>query len=118
MGLEAIGLALGASGASAATVGAMAVGTAATTGASLVMGSQQNKAQKSATAQAKTQADAQAKAADEATNRANQRRPNTSAAVDAASLLGKGGASGTMLTGPQGVDASALNLGRNTLLGQ
>ncbi|CAN7502233.1 hypothetical protein LJR074_003485 [Acidovorax sp. LjRoot74] len=100
--------------ATAIMAGAAVAGTAI----SAINGQQQKKAQQSAQTQAKTQADAQAKAADEATNRANQRRPNTSAAVDAASLLGKGGASGTMLTGPQGVDASALNLGRNTLLGQ
>ena len=58
-----------------------------------------------------------AKAADEATNSANQKRANTAGILDAAAQSGKAGASGTMLTGPQGIDPNLLNLGKTTLLG-
>lgn len=79
--------------------------------------------ERAADAQSKAQNEAHAnaakaeKSADEATNRANQKRPDTMAILDAAAQSGKGGASGTMLTGSQGIDPSALNLGKNTLLG-
>jgi hypothetical protein len=39
------------------------------------------------------------------------------AILDAATQAGKGGASGTMLTGSQGIDPNLLSLGKNTLLG-
>lgn len=55
--------------------------------------------------------------AQQATNRANQKKPDVAGILDAASQSGKAGASGTMLTGPQGIDPAALNLGKNTLLG-
>lgn len=74
-------------------------------------------AQKKAQNEARANAVKQEKAADEATNRVNQKRPDTMAILDSAAQAGKGGASGTMLTGPQGVDPAALNLGKNTLLG-
>lgn len=73
-------------------------------------------AEKSAS-QAQANAEKQAKAADEATNRANTKRADTGAALDSATQAGKAGASGTMLTGPQGIDPAALNLSKNTLLG-
>jgi predicted ATP-dependent serine protease len=73
--------------------------------------------QESAQNQAKASALKQEKAADEATNRANAKSPNTSAILDQAMQSGKGGASGTMLTGPQGIDPSTLSLGKSTLLG-
>ncbi len=50
-------------------------------------------------------------------------RANTVAAFNvlkaeyAAAQAGRGGPSGTMLTGPQGVSPDALQLGRTTLLG-
>jgi BioD-like phosphotransacetylase family protein len=50
-------------------------------------------------------------------NRANQRRPDTQAAMANAEMATGGGASGTMLTGPQGIDPQQLALGKNTLLG-
>lgn len=50
-------------------------------------------------------------------NRANQRRPDTQAAMENAAMAGGAGGSGTMLTGPQGVDPNQLALGKNTLLG-
>lgn len=74
---------------------------------------QQNNAQD----QAKQNALKQEKAADEATNRANQKKPDTMSIMDAATQAGKAGVSSTMLTGPQGIDMSALQLGKNTLLG-
>ena len=80
-------------------------------------GQEQKKAAEKASQQAEANAKKQEKAADEATNRANQKRADTGAALDAASQSGKAGASGTMLTGPQGIDPAALNLSKNTLLG-
>ena len=59
----------------------------------------------------------QLKQAQEATNKTNQKRPDTAGVLAAAQQAGKSGASGTMLTGSQGVDPSALSLGKNTLLG-
>ena len=50
-------------------------------------------------------------------NKANQRRPDTQAAMADATMAGSGGGSGTMLTGPQGIDPQQLALGKNTLLG-
>lgn len=70
-----------------------------------------------AAAESKALMDKQLKSADENMNRALQKRPNTSRIVDEAAQAGKAGASGTMLTGSQGVDASTLQLGRSTLLG-
>lgn len=56
--------------------------------------------------------------AEMAANRANQKRPDTRSILDAARQAGKSGVSGTMLTGPAGVDPALLSLGKNTLLGQ
>lgn len=86
-------------------------------GVSYENGQKQAAAQRSAQAQAKAAADKQAQLADEANNRANQKSPDTVGAMSSAQQSGKAGASGTMLTGPSGVDPSALNLGKNTLLG-
>jgi len=80
-------------------------------------GQEQKKAAEQASQQAQANAQKQEKAADEATNRANTKRADTGAALSAATQAGKSGASGTMLTGPQGIDPTALNLGKNTLLG-
>lgn len=73
--------------------------------------------QRSAQRAAQRNAEATAKASDEANNRANQKSPNVLGALGAAMMSGKGGVSGTMLTGSQGVDPGALSLGRSTLLG-
>ena len=72
---------------------------------------------KKASQQAQANALKQEKAADEANNRANQKKADPLAALNAAELSSRGGQSGTMLTGPQGVDFDALNLERSTLLG-
>lgn len=87
-------------------------------GASAYSADKQAKAQKSAQRKAQEQMEKQAKSADEANNRVNQRKPNVAGALLAAQSGGRQGLSGTMLTGPQGVDQSTLVLGRNTLLGQ
>lgn len=50
-------------------------------------------------------------------NRANQRQPDTMAILSQTGQAAAGGASGTMLTGPMGIDPSQLALGKNTLLG-
>lgn len=50
-------------------------------------------------------------------NRANQKRPDTMAILSQTEQAAAGGASGTMLTGPMGIDPSQLALGKNTLLG-
>jgi hypothetical protein len=55
--------------------------------------------------------------ADEANNKANSKAPDIMALMSANALAGKAGQSGTMLTGPSGVDPSLLTLGKSTLLG-
>lgn len=55
--------------------------------------------------------------ADRANNAANARSPDTAAMMASNLAAGKQGASGTMLTGPGGVDPSQLTLGRSSLLG-
>ena len=78
---------------------------------------EQKKSQESAQEQARKNALKQEKSSDEANNRVNQKSADTTGALAAAQQAGKSGASGTMLTGTQGVDQSALNLGKSTLLG-
>lgn len=94
--------------------GAAVAGTAY----SIYNGQQQLSVQKKGQQQALTQANASATAADQAMNKANQKRPDVSAILDAATQSGRAGVSGTMLTGAQGVDPSSMSLGRSTLLGQ
>ena len=55
--------------------------------------------------------------ADRANNAANARSPDTAAMMASNLAAGKQGASGTMLTGPGGVDPSQLTLGKSSLLG-
>ena len=107
------------SGAISATtlLAATAVTAAATVGASIYSGRKQEKQARAAADQAQRNADTQAKAAEEATNKAEQKPANAAARLDEAALAGKAGMSGTMLTGPQGIDPSQLMLGKNTLLG-
>ena len=102
---------------SGATTAVMAAAAVVGTAYSIYNGQQQASAQKSAQQQAADQANKQAKAAEEATNRANQKQPDTSAILSAAMQAGKSGQSGTMLTGPTGVQGSDLTLGKSTLLG-
>ena len=72
---------------------------------------QKNQAKDAANA-AQQQAQQAEQQADMQFNRANQRRAN-----DAGTMPGGAGNS-TLLTGPGGIDPSALTLGKNTLLGQ
>ena len=74
-------------------------------------------AQQAANATAIDAATKQASAADQATNRANAKVPDIASMLSENVLNAKGGQSGTMLTGPQGVDPNALLLGKKTLLG-
>ena len=55
--------------------------------------------------------------ADVAMNRANGKQPDVGGLYSRNAMDAKGGASGTMLTGPQGVDPKTLLLGKTTLLG-
>lgn len=84
---------------------------------SAMQGSDQADAAKKSMQQAQANADRTAAQADQDFNRANQKRPDAAAILSAAQQSGKQGASGTMLTGPQGVDPSTLALGKSTLLG-
>lgn len=59
----------------------------------------------------------QADQADQAINRANGRAPDITGLMSQNELNAKGGQSGTMLTGPQGVDPTTLLLGKKSLLG-
>ena len=74
-------------------------------------------AQAAASAQATTNAKNQADQADQANNRANGKQPDIAGMSSSNAMAAKGGQSGTMLTGAQGVDPNALSLGKSTLLG-
>lgn len=87
----------------------------ASTATSIYSAQKQEKQAKSAAAQAQANALKQEQAAQQDFNRANQKNPDTLAILDAATQSGRAGASGTMLTGPQGADPGML--GKTTLLG-
>lgn len=96
-----------------AAVAAAVIGT----GVSYASAQRSASMQEAGMRQAQKNADAQAAQADQAANAANRKKPDTSAIMDAAMSAGKQGSYGTMLTGPGGVDTSALNLGKTSLLG-
>lgn len=73
--------------------------------------------QRKAQAEAKGAAEKQQASAEQNINRANAKSPDTGAILSAATQAAKGGAAGTMLTGPSGVNQADLNLGKSTLLG-
>jgi len=73
--------------------------------------------QEQAQQQQLTQAKEAASTSQQNINKANQRRPNTQAIMADTQMASGAGASGTMLTGPQGIDPQQLALGKNTLLG-
>ena len=104
---------------SGATTAAYVIGGAmlASTAYSAYAGNKADQQQRSAQRQSLAQAEASASAADQANNKVNQKRPDIAGALSAALQSGKAGASGTMLTGPGGVDPAALQLGKSTLLG-
>ena len=99
---------------SAVQIGALAVGAVSAASQYDASRRQKNQAKDAANAaqQQAQQAQREAQQADMQFNRANQRRAN-----DAGTMPGGAGNS-TLLTGPGGVDPSALTLGKNTLLGQ
>lgn len=96
-----------------ATIGAALLGAVV----SKVQGDKQAKAMEQATQQSQTQADKLYAQQDQATNKANAKQPNTAAMQSQNQVEGQQGQSGTMLTGPLGVDPNDLSLGKNTLLG-
>lgn len=63
------------------------------------------------------QTDSQLKTAEQSANKFNAKRPDSTAMLSQTEQAAKAGASGTMLTGPQGVDPTSLSLSKNTLLG-
>lgn len=67
--------------------------------------------------QAKANALKTQQAADEANNAANARSPDGAAAAARNAMSAQAGQSGTMLTGPSGIDPTQLTLGKQTLLG-
>ena len=107
------------SGATAATVAAVVGATAAVagTGVAFMNGQKQASAQKKAASQAEANANKLYAQQDQANNKANARGPNTDALFAQNQIEGQQGASGTMLTGPSGVDPNSLTLSKNTLLG-
>jgi hypothetical protein len=126
--ITAIGIGLGASAAAAATVGAFAVGGLAVAGAGLgytiASGEDAKKKQaaalsrqESAQTQAVSAAERQRQTSEMAINQANRKKPDVSSIMQAAGESASGGAAGTMLTGPTGVNPNALSLGKSTLLG-
>ncbi|AQW29118.1 hypothetical protein JK151_08905 [Ralstonia syzygii subsp. celebesensis] len=98
--------------------GVLAAAAVAGTAYSIYNGQQQASAQKDAAQKAQQNAAQQADQADQANNRANAKSPDVGAMLSANQQAAKGGMSGTMLTGPTGVDPSQLSLGKSTLLGQ
>ena len=106
----------------AVMAGTAAAATAAGTGYAIASGEDAKKKQasalsrqESAQAQAVNAAQGQRKKSEMAINQANRQTPNVQGIMESASAMG--GASGTMLTGPTGVDPNALALGKSTLLG-
>ena len=73
--------------------------------------------QESAQAQAVGAAERQRQTSEMAINQANRKKPDVSSIMQAAGESASGGAAGTMLTGPTGVNPNALSLGKSTLLG-
>lgn len=112
------------SGVTTALEVASAVATIAGTANSVVQGRRQAAAQRQAQAQNLQAAQKQTavmnkqmQQSQEQINQANAPRAASSSALAAVRAKAKGGASGTMLTGPRGVNPAALTLGKKTLLG-
>lgn len=96
-----------------ATIGAAVLGAVV----SGIQGQKQASAAKKAANAQSEQAKATADAAEQDMNRRNARGPNTEAMLAENELAAQSGDTGTMLTGPTGVDPSKLTLGKNTLIG-
>lgn len=67
---------------------------------------------------AEARATSQQRRSEQEMARANAKKPDVSAIMAAAQEASRTGAASTMLTGPQGVDPNALQLGRTSLLGE
>lgn len=94
-------------------LGAAAWGAIGTTAVAAYSANEQSKAGNRAADRAKQAAATQ----EQQFNKLNGKRPDLGALTDANSLDSKAGASGTLLTGPAGVDPNKLLLGKTTLLG-
>lgn len=99
------------------TTAVLAAASIAGAGISYMNGQKQAGAAKDAAAQSQSSADKLYAQQDQANNKANARGPDTAALLAANQIQGQAGQSGTMLTGPLGVDPNDLSLGKNTLLG-
>ena len=66
---------------------------------------------------AQANADKQAKLMEQDMNRRNQKKPDIMGALNGNQTNAMAGQSGTLLTGPSGVDPGTLTLGKSTLLG-
>lgn len=75
------------------------------------------KAQQGAQREARAAAEKQAVQAEREFNRVNAKKPNVGAIVAGNQQAALAGQAGTMLTGPNGIDPTKLELGKNTLLG-
>lgn len=95
----------------------MAISAAGTAAATIYTTDKARQASNQANDIAKTNALNTQQQSDEANNRANAKSPDSAAMLSANMMAGKAGQSGTLLTGPQGVDPSQLTLGKTTLLG-
>lgn len=109
---------------SGVALGVMAAAAVVGTGYSIYAGEEGRRKQsaaldqqRQAQAQAVESAKKQEKISEENINKANSKQPDTAAIISAANQGANQGAAGTMLTGPMGIDPSALSLGKNTLLG-
>lgn len=92
----------------------IAIGTAATSVYSTVTSRNANNR---ALRQQQAQAKSAQESADRAQNKANAKAPDVAGMLGAAGRASAGGQAGTLLTGPQGLDTTALTLGKSTLLG-
>lgn len=101
---------------------ALAMGAGAAAGDAMVDKPQQQAkdaaaAQQTAAEQATKSAERQADLAYNSAQRGQSKTPDVGSMLAGNQQAAKGGGSGTMLTGPGGVDPTTLNLGKNTLLG-
>ena len=104
--------------------GTAAAATAAGTGYTIAAGEDAKKKQAAALSKqeaAQTQAvgaaEKQRQTSEMTINQANRKKPDVSSIMQSAGESASGGAAGTMLTGPTGVNPNALSLGKSTLLG-
>ena len=98
-------------------VGTMAVATAYSAYTANQNANKANAIQQQAMNQAKQIADQQATVQTEQINKANAKSPDVGSLLSANTQAAKGGQSGTMLTGPAGIDPNTLSLSKSSLLG-